>query len=357
MKMQKKTNNLSLSAIAILLILVMIGGFTFARTVRKEIIYIRDSEKDVKSSIKNAAMSFPADFEQLIPHERRMNTLIYYATGIFNSNHVIWGKEDWLFYASKNSGDPIADYEGTNSFSSEELEEAKTRMLSFQQTLQDQGIAFCLLIPPNKENVYAQYMPDKYIHSEQSRTDILAEYLLYNGVNCVNPKEPLMNCDKAFRTYFKLDTHWNELGAYIGTKAVLKTFGIELPELTDDAIEVGESTVFDLADMVGLTSVFPEDYGFRMSYTASNTDKMTKENIGEITHWHNDSAETDGCLLLVGDSFRNAMIPVLRTTFGDVYVVHRDYYQTELLREIRPDFFILEIVERHSDAFVDFNAG
>lgn len=181
--MLKNLKKLSCSAAAVLLILVLFGGFTFARTVRKELVQIMNFNGNTLTAAKNAVVSFSSDFEQLIPHERRMNTLIYYATGIFNSNHVIWGKDDWLFYSSTNSGDPIADYEGTNRFSIEEMEKIKINMLNQQEILRNMGIEFCLLIPPNKENVYSQYMPDKYIHTDKTRTDILLEYLYAGGIN------------------------------------------------------------------------------------------------------------------------------------------------------------------------------
>lgn len=351
--MLKNLKKLSCSAAAVLLILVLFGGFTFARTVRKELVQIMNFNGNTLTAAKNAVVSFSSDFEQLIPHERRMNTLIYYATGIFNSNHVIWGKDDWLFYSSTNSGDPIADYEGTNRFSIEEMEKIKINMLNQQEILRNMGIEFCLLIPPNKENVYSQYMPDKYIHTDKTRTDILLEYLYAGGINCINPKESLINCDEKYRTFYKLDTHWNELGAYIGTKEALETFGIMLPDLSDDEIETGTSTVSDLADMVGLTSVFPIDYGFKMTFT-NTSGEITADEDGYVTHYHNDNAYVEGCIFLIGDSFRSAMIPVLRAAFQDFYVVHRSNYQADMLYNIHPDYVILEIVERHSEQLLDY---
>lgn len=355
MTMLKKIKKLSASATAILLILVGVGGFTLARTVRKELLQVMASDGSKVAAAETALRNFSADFEQLVPHERRMNTLLYYATGIFNSNHVIWGKEDWLFYSSKNSGDPIADYEGTNSFSDEELEEAKNNMLHQQNILAERGIGFCLMIPPNKENVYARYMPDKFVQAERSRTDILTEHLVENGINCINPKEALLNSDEKYRTYYKQDTHWNELGAYIGTKEALEVFGIGLPPLSKSEIEESESAAADLADMVGLESVFPKDYGFRMAWTARDRENVTKEVNGPMTYWHNDNAPVEGRLLLIGDSFRTAMIMLLSSTFEDFYVVHRTDYQPQMLEEAAPDYVILEIVERHSEYTMDFS--
>ena len=95
--MIKKIKRLSISSIAILLVLVVFGGIALVRTVRKDFYDLRSSEDGTIASVKRSAKTFSSDYEQMIPHERRMNTLLYYATGIFNSNHVIWGKDDWLF--------------------------------------------------------------------------------------------------------------------------------------------------------------------------------------------------------------------------------------------------------------------
>lgn len=125
--MSRKIKKLSISAVAILLVLSGFGAFTLVRTARKEITYIKSAEGSKVNASVSAAKTFSDDFEQLIPHERKLNSIVYYATGIFNSNHVIWGKDDWLFYSSTNSGDPIADYTGSNSFSQPELEQAKRK--------------------------------------------------------------------------------------------------------------------------------------------------------------------------------------------------------------------------------------
>lgn len=352
--MIKKIKRLSISSIAILLVLVVFGGIALARTVRKDFYDMRASEDGLIASVKRSAITFSTDYEQLIPHERRMNTLLYYATGIFNSNHVIWGKDDWLFYSSTNSGDPIADYTGANSYTEEELETAKNNMLDIQQKLNEKNIQFCLLIPPNKENVYAQYMPDKYQHTDKTRTDILVENLAKNGVNAVNPKQALLDCDSQYRTYYKLDTHWNELGAYIGIREALHTLGTDLPKVTSEMVEEGDHTVSDLADMVGLRSVFPKDNGFRVSKYTQQGD-VTNEQIGELTHYHNENADIDKTILLVGDSFRDSMIPILISLYKDFYMVHREQFKSDMINTSNPDEVILEIVERHSKFAKDFS--
>ena len=352
--MSRKIKKLSISAVAILLVLSGFGAFTLVRTARKEITYIQSAEGSKVNASVSAAKTFSDDFEQLIPHERKLNSIVYYATGIFNSNHVIWGKDDWLFYSSTNSGDPIADYTGSNSFSQPELEQAKENMLSIQDSLLKRNIKFCLLVPPNKENVYSQYMPQKYKHTDKTRTDVLVEYLHNNGVNVVDAKEELITFDSKYRTYYKQDTHWNELGAYIATQKVLDTFDAELPDIDEGNIVQGDTTISDLADMVGLTNVFPNDYGFTSADIKQVKGNITEESIGEVKHYHNEKATQNESVLLIGDSFREAMVPAILLCFNNVYVVTKDLYSQDIIRNIEPNYVVLETVERLSDYAISF---
>lgn len=261
------------------------------------------------------------------------------------------GKDEWLFYSSTSDGNTLDDYMGNNSFSEQEMEAAKNNMLSIQESLRQKNIEFCLLVPPNKEEVYSQYMPIPSLKAPHSRTDKLLEHLSANGVNSVNPKDELLNFNPNYRTYYKHDTHWNELGAYIGTRSVMESFGLDLPELSDDRIIQGKYAPSDLAKMAGLKYIFEPDYGY--SVVDAETDNTS---VGEeIVHFHNENAMFDKTVFLVGDSFRVAMAPTLRTAFQDVYVVHRSAYSADDMIAAHPDYVILEFVERYSSQIAGFN--
>lgn len=60
-------------------------------------------------------------------------------------------------------------------------------------------------------------------------------------------------------------------------------------------------------------------------------------------------------VLLVGDSFRTAMIPAMQETFSDVCVIHRSCRTPNLLDEINPEYVIMEYVERYSQSMGEMN--
>lgn len=282
----------------------------------------------------------------------------YYATGEIASSQVIKGEENWLFYKSINDGDTIGDFEGTNRYTNTEMASMLATALWTQKELEARGIKFAIIVAPNKENIYWEYMPDTYTHRSISSTDILIDFLDENGVNIINPKEELSDKHLEFQLYYLYDTHWNQLGAYIGVKNVLESWNINIPALEERTISsvslsdnyncCGED---DLAQMIGLREkVFNDDLEYEINGLGfMNWNRyLVEQDNNEVSSYLNPKAQMQVSILLVGDSFRSAMIPALRETFSEVYVTHRSYYTAELLEEINPEYLIVEYVERYS---------
>ena len=344
----KKIKQLEISSILILVILFGLGVFATLKTLISDYAESNSSGVTMMQSLKSSAASFSDDFEKNVPTAKFMNSVLYRVSGICNSDQVIIGKDGWLFYSSKTDGDPIADYEGTNHYTDEQLDTAKNNILETQKSLEDSGIQFCLIVPPNKERVYSDSMPLKYNFAQESRTDVLLNYLQQNGAYAVNPKDEIIKFSNDYKTYYKQDTHWDELGGYIGTKCALDTFNLSVPELDESIVEKDSKCNSDLVGIASLDGVFESDYGLTTSRTLHDIDD-SKMDEKAPSHFHNDKAEFDKTVLLIGDSFRKSMVPNLAYCFKDVYVIHRDNYEKEMLDNIAPDYLISEFVERYSD--------
>lgn len=287
--------------------------------------------------------------------------ITYYSLGEISSIQVIKGNDKWLFYASRTDGDVIADFEGRNKYTSLEMDRITESSLLMQNEMEKRNIEFAVLVVPNKENVYAEYMPEKYVYSDLSRTEELVDYMKNRGVNIVFPKEQLIE-NKGLQEYYYYDTHWNQLGAYVGVKETLLIWDINLPDISDRTIYSKElynnfhcCAEDDLAKMVGLSNIFSDEKEYEINGTISTDwDLFESEQDDEkISHFHNDMAINDAKIFLVGDSFRTSMVPSLREQFKDLYVVHRSYYSNDMLDEINPDYLIVEYVERYSDSIED----
>lgn len=288
----------------------------------------------------------------------------YCVTGQVSSSQVVRGTNGWLFYAAKTDSDPIGDYEGTTTFTSEEVSKCVDNVGNLDRYCNDNGINYCLLIVPNKENVYYEYMPDMYLHSPESRTDKLAASLIDEGYNVINLKDTMISAKGETPLYYLYDTHWNQLGAYLGVKSSLESMGLDAAEPID--LHVSEERLRnvgyhycgedDLAQMTGLRDIFfryeierwyeempPIDWiAFQIEQESSTT-----------SHLHNEDAVYDGTLLLVRDSFGTAMMPALSRYFKDVYVEHIGWFKSEDVAQIRPDYVIFQYVERYSYRIID----
>ncbi|MBR1815773.1 MAG: hypothetical protein IJ763_03640 [Lachnospiraceae bacterium] len=288
------------------------------------------------------------------------STITYMTIDEVISNNVLMGNNGWLFYKSKSDGDSIADYEGTNLYSNDYMDSILENLSFVQDKFESMGIEFVILVAPNKENIYYEYMPDKYIHADISRTDILIDYLYDNDINIVNPKQELLHYHNDFQLYYYYDTHWNQLGAYIGVRAIASFWGENMPNL--DACSISSKKLSevdypfasdDLAEMIGLKDYLINEMEYEIKETVPTEQALYGEDI--VSYFHNSNAENDLKVLLIGDSFRTAMIPALRMMYTDVYVVYKLDYSSKILDEICPDRVIVEYVERYSGQLFDLN--
>ena len=290
----------------------------------------------------------------------------YCVIGEIVSNQVLLGDNNWLFYKTLTDGDPIGDYEGTNRYSGSEMESILRKALYVQNKLASRGTKLAILIAPNKENIYSEYMPDIYNHARVSSTDILIDYLAAGGVNIVSPKEELLAEHLSNQLYYVYDTHWNQLGGYIGVRTALASWEIKMPTLSERQVSSyylrEHSHLYrggDLAQIIGLDSIcFKDEMGHEINGTVpTDLERLIREEDEKIMfHFYNEDAQVSETVFLVGDSFKTAMIPSMRQMFRDVYVVHYSHYERKMLDEINPKYLLLEYVERYSHGITNIDS-
>ena len=284
----------------------------------------------------------------------------YYLTGQLQSEEVILGSNGWLFFKAVNDSDTIADFEGTNSYSSEDYAKCEAGLEKLERYCDQKGTRYAVVFPPNKENVYPEFMPRTYRHVPVSRTDKLASEMQKKGYNVVNLKEILIDSkDVLMQEYYSYDTHWNQIGAYEGLKMCLDSMGIDTVPL--ETLEINDFYLNDYGYHTGAMDDLAQIVGMRDLRFTNDTEYVIKEfpqidweryeresdQLGYV-EFHNEHAKTNKSLLLVGDSFRSAMIPGSMYYFSKVYVAHYGKISAEELKEITADYVIFEFVERYS---------
>jgi hypothetical protein len=199
-------------------------------------------------------------------------SLAKYHTGLGLDNHntgIIIGKSGWLFYPS-DAPDPnlLAD-RNLNPFTPSELDAWVNLLEQRNRFCEEHHIAFIAVIPPDKQTVYPEYLPDAVTRiGKVTRLDQLIARLheTHSRVKLIDLRPTLMEAKKQNRIYFKTDTHWNDYGAYAAYPVIINAVNEVLPwakiQLQPKSEFIPRSTIWsgDLAHYLNLYYEYNEDW-------------------------------------------------------------------------------------------------
>lgn len=311
--------------------------------------------------------SFPESYENYFNDTLAFRTQMIKANGLIDFflfkeppvDIVVIGSNRWLFYNPNGTdGDPIADMNGTNLFSEEQLVQIANTLLDARNTLQAQEKEFIVLIAPNKESIYGKdYLPAHMVTAtNKTRADQVVEYLWENtDLNVVYPKKEILNAIEThpdYDFYYKTDTHWNALGAYIGTRSLLESLDIYIPNLSETTIECTEKCAGDLVTMMGISNFLKYDLYYEVSGYAEEKDVhvsfLEEGNTNNLISLSTTGADARS-LFVIRDSYSLAMMPYLSTQFNECHFVHSGSFTPDLLRNYSSDIVVVQVVERYVD--------
>ena len=278
-----------------------------------------------------------------------------------SSPNVAIGKDNYLFYTNKEDGDPIACYKGDNLYSEDELKAIADNCIEQRDFLLSQGKEFVIFIAPNKERIYYDYMPEKYgMPADNYGTVQIYNYLKSNtDLRIVYPYEQLMEAknELPINIWYKTDTHWNNVGAYVGARELLAELGIIIPKITDESIKIvtGDNTSGDLAGMLNLNKQLSHnDY----QYTVEGYNKHNMETIDwnfQETFIYRSSNADPRKIYVIRDSFSTALAQYIGSQFNESYLRHGNTYTYDDLLSQDPDIVVYETVERYADVLMNFS--
>ena len=167
---------------------------------------------------------------------------------------IVIGNDGWLFLA----GDEDDSYKGKNSLTIAELNAFKLELTYRKKYLNDMGCKFYFLIAPSKANIYSDKIPNNsFRFYTQSWGEQLIDYLNKNSeIDPINVYDVLRASKKDELLYYKLDNHWNELGAFYSVNEVLKSIHKDFPEISPTGIDQYkiEKTNTNKGNIVGMLS-------------------------------------------------------------------------------------------------------
>lgn len=214
------------------------------------------------------------------------------------------------------------------------------------------------------------YCPLNFQDDITSQSDVIADIgsKLVNVTN-VDPCETL-DIHNAEPIYSRSDHHWTALGAYYACRIFAKAAGVDYPDISEyEKVEVpgyvGSMAAFTGADGTAALEGDPEvftyykptndyktyyyDYCFDFLYEGEllleNPDTMY------LTFIQGDSycvkvttdVDNDRKLLVIKDSFGNAAVPFLTSSFEEIYVVDMRYLEANLI-EVIEEFGITDVL-------------
>lgn len=277
------------------------------------------------------------------------------------SSEVVIGKDGWLFYKTPQSF-------GSDSLSSDSLETWRRALERRQQWLAQRGIKYLFVVVPDKDGMYPEFLPDKMRPAGgRSPVDQLREHMASRSdVPILALRDVLLETkhSSAERLYFRQDSHWNSLGAFVGCQKMIDRLGQWFPDLKplerSEFRVVPRYTRGDLARMMNAPDFSAGDEATLEPADPANFSKETFSLPGvqqprERTPFTVKTAHSPTALraVLWRDSFGAALVPFLPQHFSSTTFISIEDNSVQLEKAIadailraQPDVVIEERAER-----------
>jgi alginate O-acetyltransferase complex protein AlgJ len=291
---------------------------------------------------------------------------------------LVLGDDNWMFYMKSNTG--LAYYRRTKPFTDADLAHWETYLRTRRDWCAERGMQYVVVVAPNKSSVYQKHIPSRVtmLH-DKNRLDQLLSYLPSDLANLIIDLRPaLQDAAKAEIVYLKKDSHWNDLGAYFGYRAILSglrkyksgdwTQPVEILRSKDELS--GEGDIAYLLKSKYLCNELRPRYEVLNSQSKElEFDQATLGALLPQSNWPNftfpRTFEVDTTndptnrptAVMFRDSFSDALVPYMSENFERItFVWNPNFYaeekmlsrfDTKHVESEKPDFVIEEFVERY----------
>lgn len=264
------------------------------------------------------------------------------------------GKEGWLFYKGEHS---VGNFQNASLFTEQQLLMVANNLENLQEHLaKNGGGKLYVLILPDKNRVYGEYYPDSIKKMAQKGRGEQTYQFLYNKgtIDVIYPLNELLAEKKKNLLYYKNDTHWNPLGAFIAYRQLITVIKKDFSEIHALSLDDFETVIqphlrgdlSDMLDMSGDSYSKPTYLEFKLKSKPSFSYIKNDDYKGVVTKSNRNLPKT----LVFRDSFFNNMIPYTSETLGDseyIYISSCSFDEKlKKIEEYKPQILIFEVVER-----------
>lgn len=271
--------------------------------------------------------------QELVTADGRLKAALL---GTSPNSDVIVGRDGWLYYGATTD-----DFLRINCLSERGISNIAGNIGIIDEYCRQNGCQFIFTVAPNKNTVYPEHMPFNYKPSDNSNNyERLAEKLTGKSFWC-DMKETILSADSSIPLYHKTDTHWNNMGAYVG-HAKLMEMQDRLPCSAGTKWFTRSDRLGDLAAMIYPaedakdTQVY-NDYEFTYIYRGRF---RALDDITIKTSCENGS----GQLLMYRDSYGEAILQYMAESYSSAEFSRAVPYRLDSAKD---QTVIIEIVERN----------
>ncbi len=266
---------------------------------------------------------------------------------------VILGKKGWFF---DNEINVIRDFRKLQPQNPDLLFVASQILMQRKNWLAKRHIKFYILIPPNKNRIYPELMPDAYTEMKGQGVnylDLMRDHLQRNAdVTLIDPTPALLLAKNKNDVYYSTDTHWNLYGGFIGYRALIDVIKKDFPLLKPvEENEFHTESFFnsegDLAKMCGLQDVYKrKEYALNFNDTSKHLKNPESSSI-DMHYVNNDRVDSSNLkLVMFRDSYANYLIPFLNLHFKEANYIWSYEFLDQVIESEKPDVVIFESLQR-----------
>lgn len=278
--------------------------------------------------------------------------------GVFGAKtaNVIPGKDGWLFFGGTED-----NFIDRNAMTEQELRSLVVTLSLIQENVEAKGGKFVFVPMPNKNEIYPEYMPARYVKAVENDLSRLTDKLKNSDVNFLDMKQ-LLTDNKELGLYHKYDSHWNYLGAFIGYDGIMNALGREHKTYENADYTAAYTWRGDIYDMI-----YPEgdeldkQYEFDIEFEEFRfAMPKTQDNEGQLKLFMSNDAEknrderfavqklrptTGRKLYMVRDSFGRALLPFMIDNYDSALFARTTIPE---LASVTPGTdMVYEVVERN----------
>jgi len=262
---------------------------------------------------------------------------------------VAEGKDGWMFLV-RDTNHVMHQHTGRLRFTPRQVEDWRYVLETRVAWLAARQIPYFFMVPPNTHAVYPEFLPDDVVPVAERPVLQLIGHLreAESKAALIYPVEELVAHKAQDLVYIKTDTHWNELGAFVAYKRLMREVG-EVAEVRDIEWEQLFISRNDLPGDLGSkldpvrmsTQIFVDVMGWQAQYAKDNRVRHAGRRVEYIC-----KLAPDTTCLVHGDSFTEKLLHILAESFGRVVFCQMPSLDHQAVQEVRPDVVIGVLNER-----------